>query len=120
APPLFVGQVPAPSGGLGPRRLQVSEGIGADPDVRPRRRDREGADPPDRVVVGHLRSGRIEVGEAPTTALSPDPRTLARHPPQARHRAEVLPQGGAPKRETRRRAWFWGYLPSDRSTGHRR
>src|SRR4029450_8233453 len=71
-----------------PRRLQVAQRVRADPHVGPGWRDREGADASDRLVVLDRFAARPRVREAATTALPPDPRTVARHPSQPRHRAE--------------------------------
>ena len=118
--PALVVQVLPPSGGVGPRRLQVAQRVRADPHVRPGRRDRERADASDRLVVLDRFAVRPGVREAATTALPPDPRTVARHPSQPRHRAEGVARGTrgqttGPRRGPRSR----GYLPSDRRTDER-
>ena len=109
--PALVVQVLAPSGRVGAGRLEVTHRIRADPDVGPRGRDRERADAPDRVLVGHRGSLRTDVGEAAAAALPPDPRALARHPSKTRHRALVLPEICTVKREERRGPLLRGYLP---------
>jgi hypothetical protein len=53
-----------PSASVAADGLDVALGIGADPDLRPRRRDGEGLDASQRLVVVDERSVRVLVGEA--------------------------------------------------------
>src|SRR6476646_4687071 len=72
--PALVVEVLLAPGFVVPRRLDVAEGVGADPDLLPGRRDRQLPDPLQRLLVGDLLAGPVLVGEAATAAHAPDPR----------------------------------------------
>src|SRR3989442_9449686 len=67
-----------------PGRLQMAARVGADPDVRPGRRDGQALDPPDRVRVTDAAALTVAVREALPVALPADPRTQIRDITQAR------------------------------------
>ena len=59
-------------GGVDPGRLDVAERVGADPDLLPGRRDRQLADPLQRLVVLDPLAVGVEVGEAAAAAAADD------------------------------------------------
>ncbi|HEX6761584.1 MAG TPA: hypothetical protein VF094_02160 [Gaiellaceae bacterium] len=61
-------EVLAAAGGVGADGLEVPVAERADPDVLPRRRDRERADPVELAAVGEPVSPVVEVREAATAA----------------------------------------------------
>src|SRR5581483_10856783 len=73
-PPSLVVAVLPPSRGVGADRLQVPARIGADPHVRPRRRDREHANALERLRVVDAPARGVDLLEAASTALAGDPR----------------------------------------------
>ena len=88
--------------GVATRRLQVAARVGADPDVRPGGRDREGADPRDDGRVADRRAVGCPVREAPAGAPPRDPGLGVRRPAEAGLRrrlaagVRVLGHAGAP------------------------
>jgi hypothetical protein len=66
-PPGVVVEVLAPPGGVGADGLEMAAGIGADPDVGPRRGDRERADAPELLRVAN----EAPVGAAVLEAAAP-------------------------------------------------
>jgi hypothetical protein len=61
---------------VAPGRLDVAARIGADPDVRPRGRDRQRADAVERRVLPDRLSVGVSVGEAGAGPASPDARRV--------------------------------------------
>ena len=75
APARVVAVLLAPLG-VAAGRLEVAVGVRADPDVRPGRRDREGADARQRRLVAHRLPVRHPVGEARAGTPARDARPL--------------------------------------------
>src|ERR671912_195706 len=82
--PHRVVEVLAAAGGIGADRLDVPVGVGADPDVLPGRRNREGADSLDLLGRKPATVG-VVVGEPPAGPPPGPPLHLRRDPPQPRH-----------------------------------
>src|SRR4029453_18693087 len=112
-PPGLVVEVLAAAGGVGPDRLEVPGGDGADPDVLPGRRDGEGPDPGQDLGVGDRLPGRLLVAEGPPPPPPPDARARAVDPPDPGHAA---PTGCWSRRGGRR----WGAVPARPGSGERR
>src|SRR5207249_4917680 len=76
--PAVVVAVLAPAGVVGADGLQVTEGIGADPDVGPRRRHGQHCDPLERLLVlDALARALVPVFEAAAPHATPDARPRA-------------------------------------------
>jgi hypothetical protein len=88
-------EVLPPPGRIRPDRLEVAVRVGADPDVRPRRRDDERADALEQLRVLDAAAALVEVLEAAPPAATRDPRRRAAHPAKTAHGAEFPPGGGA-------------------------
>ena len=82
APARVISVLLAPPG-VAPGRLQMAARVGADPDVRPGRRDGQALDPPDRVRVTDAAALAVAVREALPGALPTDPRAQIRDIAQA-------------------------------------
>ena len=89
-PPLVVVAVLAPALRVEPGRLDVPVRVRADPHVLPRRRDGQGPDAVDDVLVGDPLAVLVEVREALARPPAPHPRPVAIDLPH-RHGA-VLPR----------------------------
>ena len=117
-PPVRVVEVLAAAGVVGADRLQVPVGVRRDPDVGPRRRDDQVADPLG-VLLGQSRAVLVEVDEAaPGPAPGPaglvgrgatkpdhDDEVAIRRPPQTPSAAaeQPRPRAGCARRSRRRR-----------------
>ena len=98
-PPLpgLVVEVLLAARGVDPGRLDVAEGVGADPDLLPGGRNRQLADPLQRLLVVDPAALGVDVGEAPPAAGARDARrgaVGAFQPPAARQA-----RGSPPRRE---------------------
>ena len=100
--PFLVVQVLASAGRIGPDRLDVPVGIGADPHVLPRRRDDEIIDALQRRGVGDRRAVGVVIGEPTSTAHPAQagtadyaaPQPHANPPVQYRQRCLTADHGG--------------------------
>jgi hypothetical protein len=82
-PARVVAMLLAPAG-VAPGRLDVADRAGADPHVRPRRRDGERADAGQRGGIGHPAALGVEVGEATAGAAAADAGPVVRAVAQPR------------------------------------
>ena len=73
--PQRVVEVLLAAGGVRPGRLQMAEFVEADPDVGPRRRDRQAAEPLEQLLVVDPATVRVDVRESAATTHPRDPGT---------------------------------------------
>ena len=91
APGVMVEVLP-PAGRVGAGCLEVPERVGADPDVRPRRRDRQRADPFELGPIADQAPIVPAVLETPAAAAARDSRLRAIATAQARHCFRRIPR----------------------------